>query len=253
VWEKSSQFERNIENCSCQNKSVWYYDGESTKGDHMAHLKYYAEENKRWEALNGKISSGAAGGLGEDECVVGAKRLVTHFASSSVGKELWVGLTSGRNYSKARAYEIVLNRDHLSWLLVIHEAAHVVVKYLLRVGKARIGENHHGRRHAKIVDRMCNYVIKMGWHTGTLAEGLAYREYHQEERESAAARPPSTDDKIESRKEQVKRLERKIKMLTTRLKSAKRSLGALERSRAKKVVEQCSKKTEEFTCQTNFV
>ena len=213
----------------------------------MSYLLYYREEEERQPDLHAAKAT-------PEEVLVAVRKLDRHF----LPKDSWsteVRFTSGSRVSHCAGREIVFNRDVLTWLLVAHEFAHrwharrkheqalkirlVELPYellrpdvtakLSRLNKQR----SHGKQHARLVDRACDYIRKLGWHTGNIAHELALKDERAVQREKLAACPPPIDFRIDKRREQVKRLERKIKALATRLKRAKRSLGALERSKTK--------------------
>lgn len=191
----------------------------------MPYLKCYEEEAERWPQLsypNGRCSS--------EEAEVVVRKLTRHFRLPSALTVYW---TSGRNYSRAFYRAVVLNVDHLNYRIVAHEFAHSWASQGGYQGKWEKQKRPHGRLHRKLTDRVCRYIIKQGWHEGVLAHGLAVVGLRRKEAERAAAQPPPLDARIAKRQEQVKRLERKVKALTTRLKRAKRSLSALERRAAK--------------------
>jgi hypothetical protein len=221
----------------------------------MPHLQFYADERERWPQLHQSgYSSNEVGRDGykvrhryyvhgrmdRPEILAGIQRLASRFGLSLKGLE--IGWTSGRRTSAAGRNHATFNLDWCDWLTVVHELAHVYWFRKLAYG-TRQGRNKHGRRMAGIVDRMAAWVVEQGWHLGTLAHEVALAELELEarhqEREKLAAMPEPIEARIARREEQVKRLERKIKALTTRLRTAHRSLGALQRS-AKKRSEPCS-------------
>jgi hypothetical protein len=93
----------------------------------------------------------------------------------------------------------------------------------------------------ELVLDLCRIVYVRRWHL-TIPEERKAAEAEAAKRDAdraairavrdAMARNPHVvrTKKIEKRKAQIARLERKVKSLTTRLKSARRSLAALERS-----------------------
>jgi len=183
----------------------------------MAHLKYYEDEEKRWPELNRIRCS-------ESE----ANEAIRAWSSTHTPGHAppVVVYTSGNRISHAYARRIVLNRDCLDWLLVAHEFAHVWQDRDSRQPK-RVW---HDSEHAERVDILCRSIIREGWDRQGLAETLARRENARRDRAAAKPPPPSPRQlKIMRRREQVARLGRKVKALTTRLKTAQRSLRALER------------------------
>lgn len=209
----------------------------------MAYLKYYTEEQERHPVAHAAKCS-------EYEAMDALLKLQRHFCNGSTRK-LEVVFTSGRNTSSASGRLITLNRDNLNWLLVVHEFAHYwherrkhqkvqklcaeaapgYAEKVQRIQKQR----HHGRHHAALVDRAVAYIEAQSWIAGSLALKKQQRESEREQRQAAkAAAKNSHEYRIAKRWEQIWRLERKIKALNTRLKSAKRSLGALERAKVRK-------------------
>lgn len=87
------------------------------------------------------------------------------------------------------------------------------------------GDRPHSKRHARIEAKLRRLAVARGWMAGALS------------RPEVVVTPPTKAEEraklIERRRAQVARLERKIKALTTRLRTARRSLGALERAAAK--------------------
>jgi len=120
--------------------------------------------------------------------------------------------TSGNRYTWVRGNTCFINVDK-GWGDFIHLLSH----YLHR---ASTGENH-SKDHARLELRMRKEVLRRGWLDGRLKD------------KGRVKVPPSPIDKIQKRRDQIIRLERKIKGLTTRLKTAKRSLSALERNQKK--------------------
>lgn len=189
----------------------------------MAYLQYYVDEDARWPVLH-KSSMKVA------EAEEALRRWCKHFNVEPV--KLLV--TSGNRYSKAWWNRIQLNMDWANWLTLAHEFAHT----WCRVQQTGRGQRAHGKEHAERVDILCRWIEREGWHTGNLAHEMALKEDAKRARgyERAASRPPPPSDrqlKILRRRAQVARLERKVKALTTRLRTAKRSLAALERAEAK--------------------
>lgn len=202
----------------------------------MSALAYYDEEKVRWPQLAGyppcgRNSGGLVGRPGwltREEAEVAVPKLARHFGIKVDGG---LCFTSGRNHSTAYYRAITLNVTWLSWLLVAHELAHCLHRQQYR--EAGSGERFHGRRHARLTDRLCRYIVKQGWHEGALAHALALKAERAELRVKAAACPPPIEARIVHRQDQVARLTRKIKALSTRRTNALRSLRGLERQRAK--------------------
>lgn len=194
----------------------------------MPHLKFYAEERERHKDLgypNGRCTP--------EEAELGIKRLTRHY---KVGCLVGVRWTSGNRYSRAGyggfRSAITLNTGNLNWLLVAHEFGHILATARRESGKVDF-KRAHGSVLERYIGRICRYIVKTGWTQGALAHGLALKSERQEARQLMAACPPPIEARIAHREEQVKRLERKVKALTTRLRKARRSLGALQRSARK--------------------
>jgi hypothetical protein len=126
--------------------------------------------------------------------------------------------TSGNRYTWLRGSEFRVNVEK-GWGDLIHLFSHWYYT-------EKIGGRPHSKVHARIERKLRAWAIKNGWMNGALKKA-----------ELPPIPPPLIADirakKIEKRQRQIKGLERKIKALTTRLKRAKRSLGALERYAAK--------------------
>lgn len=189
-------------------------------------LQYYDDERDRWPQLN------LGGQIGQAEALEIIRRLCARFYLSY--KELQIVFTNGRRRTWARKYAMTFNIRWLNYRTICHELAHVYHLQKTRRG----GERYHGRKHAQIVDRMCGWLIEQKIHLGSVAHEIALEEIERAKRDVEqkvrAAMPEPVESKIAHRVEQIKRLERKVKSLTTRLKSARRSLAALQRSAQKK-------------------
>ena len=223
----------------------------------MAYLDYYKQEDERYAEIPDRPITGA-------ELQIAFQKLCRHFKLPHIRLEV----TSGNRHSHFSPGEVRINLDaKRGWLVLAHEMGHFLhyEKRRQQITKLRdqmpfsgpqralreariekIGKQRwHGRHHARFTDKVFAYIQKQGWNEGALAEKLAGKRQAAVERESQlrAARG-SIDHKIERRRQQVQRLERKIKALTTRLKTARRSLSALERVKAKKTTSQ------EASCET---
>jgi len=189
-------------------------------------LKYYDNERDRWPQLN------SGGQIGQAEAQEIIRRLCSRFYLSYKG--LQIGFTSGRRGTWASKCSMTFNIRWLNYRTICHEVAHV---YHLQKTR-RYGELYHGRKHAQIIDRMCGWLIEQKIHLGAVAHEIALKEVEQSKRAAEqkvrAAMPEPVESRITHRIEQIKRLERKVKTLTTRLKSARRSLAALQRVAHKK-------------------
>lgn len=192
-------------------------------------LAYYAAERQRWPMLEVAV--------GAEEAEAGIRRLARRFGLSL--KHVAIGFTSGRRWSRAGSHQITLNLDWAGWRTIAHEFAHTYYRRKYSFVR-RYGHNEHGRAHRRLVDRFCAWIIEQGWHQGTLAHEVAVAEMaraaQQKEREIAAACPPPIEARIAHRQDQVARLTRKIKALSTRRTNALRSLRGLERQLAKSQV-----------------
>lgn len=145
--------------------------------------------------------------------------------------------TSGRRGSfwRSRERRVVLNAAE-GWPTAIHEFAHALDDKLRP-------ESHrwHDSAFLDLVDDLCRVVEARGWHKSiplerVAEEATAYALKQAREAREVEKRSPENirARKIESRKAQVAWLATRIKMLTTRLKKARRSLAALERAASRK-------------------
>jgi len=209
----------------------------------MPHLKYYDNEAKRWPQLY-------ATKLTPEEALIAVAKLVRHFGTPDCA----VQFTSGSRISKGFSNRILLNVDCLNWLLVAHEFAHfwdgrhdeerriqAIRQTQISLGRPQdqltpLPPPHrpHDKFHARLVDRACRYIVKQRWNLGEIAHGLALKKEHVEEKVRLAAKPPPIEVKIAKREEQIARLTKRIKSLTTRRQSAERSLAVLRRFQAKR-------------------
>jgi len=189
-------------------------------------LAYYVAERQRWPMLEVAI--------GAEEAEAGIRRLARRFGLSL--KHIEVGFTRGRRWSRAGSHSITLNLNWAGWRTIAHEFAHTYYRRKYSFTR-RYGHNDHGRAHRRLVDRFCTWIIEQGWHQGTLAHEVALaeqeREVRQQAKEREAATPPPVEARIAHRQDQVARLTRKIKALSTRRTNALRSLRGLERQLAK--------------------
>lgn len=195
----------------------------------MSYLKYYEDENARHPVMH-------AAKCRPVEAEHALRRLWVHFATRKAPLFRLCFTRGNRRSVYKWSHVIILNTDHLNWLLVLHELAHALDRHRQRQGRRSSEHIWHGRHHAAWVDRLVAYVEAEGWHTGNLAHELALREGAQLEREREAAKPASPDERIEARRLQVLALEGKLrklaskqKALETRRKRALRSLRTLER------------------------
>jgi hypothetical protein len=211
----------------------------------MPWLKYYDEERARYGEVPGANKL-----VTREEATVALRKLCRHF---KVPPLRGVKFTSGRNRStyNPNTHVITLNGDWAGWRTLAHEFAHAwhhhrkdaqirkIRTYAIsfeerqKVEKIR-GQRWHGKHHARLIDRAFAYIQKQDWESGALRKKQEQKAVETEAREEAKkVEKNSRQVKIDKRRQQVERLERKIKALTTRLKKAKRSLGALERAEKK--------------------
>lgn len=184
----------------------------------MSALAYYDEERARHPDLQALV-------LSRDEAREMVRRAMRWVGGRGAFQPT-VAFTSGRRLSRAGSGLVTLNADHLSALLVAHECGHELdVRARHPLGR-RIW---HGKRHRRIVDRLARWMRREGLES--VIARVARRAETVARREARAACPPSLDDRIARRVEQCARLERRIRSLTTRLRTARRSLVALERRR----------------------
>jgi hypothetical protein len=206
----------------------WLY---AEKGDHSICIEI---QRKTFEYGRGGYALGKKARLGAEEAEAGIRRLANHFGLSL--KQVEIRFTSGNRSSQAGRWDITLNLDRASWLTVAHELAHNYYRRKYSFER-RQGRNEHGPALARIIDRFAAWIMEQGWHLGTLAHELAVageaRAARRASAERAAATPEPVEARIARRRAQVKRLEAKLKGTATRLKKARRSLAALERSAAR--------------------
>lgn len=189
-------------------------------------LLYYRQENERHPLLHATRCS-------EVEAQEAIRRLWVHFAGRKY-EQPQLSFTSGNRISRGGRFSIRLNVDGMNWLLVIHELAHSLDALRFHQGRQSSEARWHSKYHAKWVDRLADYVAELSWPTGGLAQEIAIRELAAlRSRFLAAARKTSIDERIAHREEQVARLEKRIRALTTRTKTARRSLAALRRVKAR--------------------
>jgi hypothetical protein len=195
-------------------------------------LKYYADERARHPALKAAQCTAA-------EATIAVKKLWRHFAKAHPFTRRKpepppLVFTSGSRNSSAGYFRIKLNRDGLSWLTVIHEVAHSLEHYKRVVTAVQGAHRWHGKAHKKIVDRLAKWIVAKGWPAGALREKLEERDSRLAERARVAAMPAPIETRIAKRDEQIKRLERRVAGLQTRIKTARRSRAALLRVKEKR-------------------
>lgn len=209
----------------------------------MAYLKYYEDENQRLPHVDIPCTA--------DEARQALKKLFKHFKLAPIIIEF----TKGNRRSHFSGSKIRLNTDYLTWLLVCHEFAHYWHRsrqkekiselrrsslFAQQIQRAAIekrirtiaNQHAHGKNHANLTDRVAKYVVSKNWHTGLIKTKIESKiQLKAETEKQLKEKLLSKDFKIQKRQEQIARLERKIKTLNTRLKTAKRSLSALQRTR----------------------
>ena len=120
-------------------------------------LKYYAEEETRWQRM--KIP------LCRMEALVAVDLLSQHFKV-----ELPVlRFTNGRRNSSANSERITLEMDWATWLVLAHEFAHTWHMQLFRRWGISI-TRYHGADHHWMTDRVLQHIESKGWHEGKLKE-----------------------------------------------------------------------------------
>ncbi len=121
--------------------------------------------------------------------------------------------TTGNRYTWMRHGEFRVNVSK-GWEDLVHLFSHW---YYARY----IGGRPHSKVHARLERKLRKWAIGKGWMAGALRV--------EEPATPAPSKDESRNEKIVRRTNQIARLERKIRALTTRLKTARRSLSALER------------------------
>lgn len=154
-----------------------------------------------------------------DEAVRALKRLYRFATGRKLDRE--VQITSGNRYTWARYGVWYVNPEghhgRSGWPSLVHDLAHY-----LHMKVFSPGERPHTRTHARLELKLAKEVVRRGWLEGRLKSAPPKLRIVTPEM--------AREKKIETRRAQVARLERKIKALSTRLKTAKRSLAALERA-----------------------
>jgi hypothetical protein len=183
----------------------------------MPRLKYYGDEETRQIVLHRTRPR-------HREILIGLAKLCRHYKI----KQPLLRWTSGNRFSRAGIDSMTINSNARSWLLLCHELAHTWHRQ--RHFHRGIGGSYrsHGKDHRRLVDILCGYVLRQEWHVG----GLWPRVDTLTPKPVQAPRTSERQHRIDLRRNQIARLERKIKGLTTRLRNARRSLSALERVEA---------------------
>lgn len=177
----------------------------------MAHLKFYAVERKEFhDAFDRQLT--------ERECEIVFGKLKRHF-------KLRMGLVIGGRRAMASPYggRVQIPRRALNFGILIHEVGHIL--HAQRYGHED-GERWHGKKLRRAIRLIEAYCQRKNW-------------WGKELRARTAPKPekprPSNlellDRRIETRKGQIRQLERKLKLYQTLLKKRTRSLSALERQK----------------------
>jgi hypothetical protein len=201
---------------------------------------YYAAEKERYaEQMKEDLAPT------REEIEIAVRKLCRHFKLGAPS----LRFTSGNRRSRAGASRIIINMDRASWHTIAHEVAHTMdfvdrrkriaaMQPLQAAHAARwrkiVHRRYHGKWHTKFMDRIYDYIVANDWNKGALKLKVEQVESVREERVAAKGTAlNSRARKIELRRAQILRLGRKIKALDTRLRRARRSLGALERAEAR--------------------
>lgn len=125
--------------------------------------------------------------------------------------------TSGNRFTWLQGGEFRVNCQK-GWTDLIHLFSHWY-------HRNQVGGRPHSKTHARIERKLRKWAIERGWMNGSLKA--------KEKAEVPQTKSAARAELIERRRDQVARLERKIKTLSTRLRTARRSLSALERYESK--------------------
>ncbi len=185
----------------------------------MAYLKYYTDEHARWPTLHTtKVKTKA-------EAELALRKLIVHYLGVKHLKLITIGFTSGNRYSRAGRNSISINVDYMNWLTLVHEFGHT-----LDAWKRPKSERWHDNTHAKIVDRVCDFIIKENWLGGAVAHELALDENRALDRKRTAAKGPSLEEKLALKLAQLKPLEAKLHLMETLIKKKRASIRGLEQA-----------------------
>jgi len=169
--------------------------------------EWYGRVNAAWPATIPPLTL--------PEAARAARRLLRF---SGICPKTWlpkVRETSGNRRTWIDSEGLVVNTNN-GWRSFVHRLSHWIHWH-----KNRHTLAPHDREHAKLELRLVKQVVRRGWIDGRLRD---------RPRLAAAVSPfDERERRIELRRRQVKRLETKVKSLTTRLRNARRSLQALER------------------------
>lgn len=133
-------------------------------------------------------------------------------------RHTWIYRISG-SQEFGISWEMTVNAEK-GWRDLVHGLSHALVRL------CNPGERPHSKFHARFEQKLVKEVIRRGWLVGKLTRSARMRK--------EAPRPDALrQGRIERRQSQVARLERKIRALTTRLRTARRSLAGLERAARK--------------------
>lgn len=178
----------------------------------MAQLLYYQQEREQFPEEHSRH-------LKDAEAEIIFKKLCRHFKLGNA-KLIFDNRGNHGGYNWGKGWHIQINHSP-NLLDFLHEMAHIFhCRY-----RRKQGEHYHNKKFNRVVKRFVNYCRK--------------KNYWQEEIiKRTAPKPPKpepTKEEIRMRKtkkvrEKFKRYESKIKLYTTKLNKAKRSLAALERN-----------------------
>jgi hypothetical protein len=180
----------------------------------MAHLTYYSNERVEFkEEFSKKLPNAKA-------TTIVIRKLLRHYKLGN-WKRFEIGFTSGRNYSKAGRWHIIINLDDNNFGTICHEVAHT---YQAMKENFERGDHWHTKKHRRIMVRMLNYCKKKNWFEDELNKRLAIKQPKPE---------PTKDEKrekqIENLEKSNKRHQTKIKRCQTLIKKNNRRISALKR------------------------
>jgi hypothetical protein len=178
---------------------------------------WYARVNAAWTAA--RPANAPLPTLTGPEAVRAARRLFRFETRTTWTRP--VRVTSGNRYTYAHGGVLHVNPDR-GWSEFVHELSH----WLHNRAGARSQFGPHHPSHARLELRLVNQVVRRGWLDGRLRD--------KERPAELASRFTPPDDRVERRAAQVRRLETKLKSLATRLRTARRSLAALQRAAARR-------------------
>lgn len=182
----------------------------------MSAYRYYEEENRQWKSCNAS------------QCTAAEAKTAIAFLANRLSMPMPPVKFRMQRGSWARPIEGQRGisfgvKDGLSWLTVAHEFAHLITR----------GVRAHGPEHALNTRGTLQELVYGGFLPRSEWDKDVARQSREQERICARIeRKASVDERaelIKHRQAQILRLERKIKALTTRRKTALRSLAQLER------------------------